>query len=117
MSFLLSECKELDFSNLLAINGGCSGSTSILSGSYYKDKGFVDPPPPPEGEQLRGCGNWRDPTVYILPQFLPKELYGPGSMYIKPVPKEENQFPILINEPRDAIPLREKIIKSGILNF
>jgi len=117
MSFLLSECKELDFSNLLAINGGCSGSASILSGVYIKGDKGITPPYPPEIEQTRGCSNWRNPTVHILPQFLPKDLCDTGSIYIKPVPKEENPFPTIITEPREAVPLLEKIIKSGILNF
>ena len=31
MSFLLSECKELDYSHLVSINGGCSGSAGVIS--------------------------------------------------------------------------------------
>ena len=33
MSFLLAKCKELDYSSLVSINGGCSGSASLLSGA------------------------------------------------------------------------------------
>ena len=33
MSFLLSECKELDYSHLVSINGGCSGSFMHMPGS------------------------------------------------------------------------------------
>lgn len=32
MSFLLSKCKELDYSALISINGGCSGSGNVLTG-------------------------------------------------------------------------------------
>ena len=33
MSFLLTKCKELDYSALVSINGGCSGSGGVFGGT------------------------------------------------------------------------------------
>ncbi|MCR4953294.1 MAG: hypothetical protein K6A43_04385 [Treponema sp.] len=44
MSFLLADCKELDFGELLAVNGGCAGGGSC-SGGYSGGGGGYNPKP------------------------------------------------------------------------
>ena len=53
MSFLLADCKELDFGELLAVNGGCAGG-GVCSGGYGGGGGNQQPQPKPTAPKNPG---------------------------------------------------------------
>ncbi len=76
MSFLLSDCKELGFDGLVAVNGGCNiGSTSIKSYSSGCSS-YVSTPLPPKEKEEGHVITKTDQPVYI-----------PGNNIIPPVSK------------------------------
>lgn len=76
MSFLLSDCKELGFDGLVAVNGGCNiGSTTIKAYSS-ECSSYVSPPLPPKTKEEGHV------STEIIP---PKNILGVN--YIPPVSK------------------------------